>query len=1164
MVSVDLYSKSEFRLLVQSSKRTYIKKMVGLSSPETHISAEVGALGLPPQRGSGPHYGSGPQHGSGPHYGNNLADYLDSDLILPSEGEESDAPNELPEMNFENNPVTLTYQDTNVEKRYICFVAPPPRVTTIVAIITGVAYLYTGVYGILASYSITTAVAQILGVLALSIAVSHFSLFATVDLLEIPYADNVTLRRQAELLTLALYCIVLGVSVFDLFWLVTDCLTEGSVYPQAYCRQTVYGYAFGAQLVGLLTLTMRAKFSVISVLLTPFVVVGVRFAAPINANSNFALKALLLALCSIFAAVSLIARERFDRRRFEQFLTMKHHERIVAAHRRAIEMTLETLLPNNAITRLAKHELIIDRDRHCAISVMHVRDFQHWTTTERPNRIFRAIDALCCFFDSQLQAPLEKVAMRGDRYVVSIALRTAPDEAQEVLDASPIIEFALLQIQGCHRISARYFQSTPLQLQIGVSSGSCTGALVGHRLSYNVTGPAFREATEAAMLAPPNHVLVTLKAMTESTLRFSALPSAFLSTGERCLRVIRRELSNDHIVEGGLAQMPQASAWLVNSASGHLGSSNAGFSGSSAESPHAKSAVPQVCSTSRRASIKEVLSQVQCAFVEKPGEGNDDGGLVLDTGSSIGSEPTSSASDKAVLKPIALGLTSVFANRSLERDYRRQLLQGSNAEAALEFAAWVLCCALMTLPPMYQDVLDLAGSLLVAAAWPVAILKAVVRLRSSGTSLHYRLQIAANYVLITLLMLSWYFQNLNLSNGQMFPLFVFCCCGVYTSTPADFLAAMPQFVYATIVSCVLYGVKFSGYTTVIVEVVAFTTFFGAAFTLGSHNNDQRRRTLFRDQYLSEQLILQAEGEKKALKAILLRIVPTFAVEIVTKKSLESKSYTLRYLNDLVVLDLRFPGQPTPECESRSERTPRSPVVQMVPFEEPPRDCVPGILSNADVLDDVMRSLPMHHFVNLVELYGDEARLAGPLKEPRGFLNRNRTKSLKSATQMVRAEAPGMPLADAEWRRREKEELDSLQAGELCLTALLGIVRCVPNVTAIIGQGGAMGAVVGSKQPKFSIVGPVTRTTSGVLAAAPQGFRGCTATFLRLFEDYQNVPAIHKIGFQFDAPKTWAVRGVGSIAIAQLLPAAYPSKGPSVTSHTIPTASCSSENIVFAE
>jgi class 3 adenylate cyclase len=166
------------------------------------------------------------------------------------------------------------------------------------------------------------------------------------------------------------------------------------------------------------------------------------------------------------------------------------------------EALLTNVIPASIARRLKRGEQhIADIYPETTILFADLAGFTPWARATAPTRVAAALDGLFSRFDRLIaSAGMEKIKTIGDAYMaVAGAPEPRADHAVTALD----VALRMLEAADAWRVS----DDVPLELRIGLASGSVAGGVIGERrFLFDLWGDAVNEAARMESTGEPGHV----------------------------------------------------------------------------------------------------------------------------------------------------------------------------------------------------------------------------------------------------------------------------------------------------------------------------------------------------------------------------------------------------------------------------------------------------------------------------------------------------------------------------------------------------------------------------------------------------------------------------------------------------------------------------------
>jgi adenylate cyclase len=184
---------------------------------------------------------------------------------------------------------------------------------------------------------------------------------------------------------------------------------------------------------------------------------------------------------------------------FAMLLYSDRRRRAAEAHSEAL---LTNAIPASIATRLKRGEQrIADIYPETTVLFADLAGFTPWARAADPKRVVAALDGLFSRFDRLLaKAGMEKIKTIGDAYM---AVAGAPDPRPE--HAATALGVALDMLASAEEW--RRSEDVPLELRIGLASGSVAGGVIGEqRFLFDLWGDAVNEAARMESSGVPGQV----------------------------------------------------------------------------------------------------------------------------------------------------------------------------------------------------------------------------------------------------------------------------------------------------------------------------------------------------------------------------------------------------------------------------------------------------------------------------------------------------------------------------------------------------------------------------------------------------------------------------------------------------------------------------------
>ena len=271
--------------------------------------------------------------------------------------------------------------------------------------------------------------------------------------------------------------------------------------------------------------------------------------------------------------------------------------------------------------------------------------------------------------------------------------------------------------------------------------------------------------------------------------------------------------------------------------------------------------------------------------------------------------------------------------------------------------------------------------------------------------------------------------------------------------------------------------------------------------------------------LSNTLLEETEHEHIIHECVLDRLLPSYVVPVVANRKSETGSCIADVLEDVAALEVS------------------------ISFSKTQTSCrLPMVVEELDVVDKALKSaLTGCEHVRLLRVLGDRLLIAGPIQQPEA----SQVDALVSAVLIAQAK-----------RRTKAVELLSDRASLELLGVLQALIASFSKsrhldveVTAAISRSDAAAAVLGNSQPRFELLGPVTRYCAALLDLSPAGSIVVTEAFHRAicFSEASNRSSImdsietaasanevyRRFGFCDLNPMSWASANYGVMQVIPL-------------------------------
>jgi class 3 adenylate cyclase len=284
-------------------------------------------------------------------------------------------------------------------------------------------------------------------------------------------------------------------------------------------------------------------------------------------------------LCAIYLAIY-NWREREDRRRFLTWKSLSLIRNRLSQDKAVTASLLASICDEPQMEALIQGRSIHNKAKLAAVLVLDIHNFAEWRQQTEPIRALRQVDLHYRRLEDLRQLhQLDKVSLRGDRYIASLGLRSAQEQQEHSLrsvDTSPMLLFA---VEASHGLRMRSIllggEDAPMSARFGFGLGPCEGMLIfgASNVHYVLFGPAFDAALAHVEVATPNTIQVprTLLQLAEN-LHTEAQDEADFCDFVRVLHVERSSEHSGrdstlpllHVVQG---EEERSDSWLMKESS---------------------------------------------------------------------------------------------------------------------------------------------------------------------------------------------------------------------------------------------------------------------------------------------------------------------------------------------------------------------------------------------------------------------------------------------------------------------------------------------------------------------------------------------------------------------------------------------------------------------
>ncbi|GAK56106.1 adenylate/guanylate cyclase [Candidatus Vecturithrix granuli] len=214
---------------------------------------------------------------------------------------------------------------------------------------------------------------------------------------------------------------------------------------------------------------------------------------------------LFLAALSFFCVLNIYLRERSMRENFYQKHVIEEREKELAKQQEKSERLLLNILPKPIAERLKEHHHIIaDVFDETTILFADIVGFTQLCKQIPAEELVTILNTLFSLFDALTDKfGLEKIKTIGDVYMAAAGL---PEHQADHADMIAKMALEMCQTMTTYNTTA----SHPLQLRIGIHSGSVIAGVIGRKkFTYDLCGDTVNTASRVGSHGIPGQIQVT-------------------------------------------------------------------------------------------------------------------------------------------------------------------------------------------------------------------------------------------------------------------------------------------------------------------------------------------------------------------------------------------------------------------------------------------------------------------------------------------------------------------------------------------------------------------------------------------------------------------------------------------------------------------------------
>lgn len=209
-------------------------------------------------------------------------------------------------------------------------------------------------------------------------------------------------------------------------------------------------------------------------------IVGYRFVSGLQYNQH--LHPYDFAVTALGAAVALLFIGAYSRQ------VALNAEARLAMERQQSEALLQSLFPSSVVARLKAGEAsLADQYQDVSVLIADIVGFTPLSETMSPESLVKLLDSIFSSFDELCDRHgVEKIKTMGDAYVAAAGLPVPCED-----HAARLANLALAMLEAVRSLPARTKPAQPLQIRVGIASGSAIAGVIGKRAyAYEVWGEA--------------------------------------------------------------------------------------------------------------------------------------------------------------------------------------------------------------------------------------------------------------------------------------------------------------------------------------------------------------------------------------------------------------------------------------------------------------------------------------------------------------------------------------------------------------------------------------------------------------------------------------------------------------------------------------------------